>query len=97
MLVTLPFVLLLMDYWPLRRFKLGQEKGNGDIPEKYTDKGPDILRLVREKSHYFYLQQVGHRDFHRSKKWCVLQSMETISLSARLTNAMVSYLEYWEK
>ncbi|MCS5648989.1 MAG: glycosyltransferase family 39 protein, partial [Dehalococcoidia bacterium] len=43
MLITLPFVLLLMDYWPLRRFKLGQEKGNGDIPEKYTDKGPDIL------------------------------------------------------
>ena len=27
MLVTLPFALLLLDYWPLRRLKFGQERG----------------------------------------------------------------------
>ena len=98
MLVTLPFVLLLMDYWPLRRFKLGQEKGNGDIPEKYTDKGPDILRLVREKIPLFLLATgAGIVTFIVQKSGGALQSMETISLSARLTNAMVSYLEYLEK
>ena len=31
MLVTLPFVLLLLDYWPLRRLKFGQERGNNEI------------------------------------------------------------------
>jgi len=98
MLVTLPFVLLLMDYWPLRRFKLGQEKGNGDIPEKYTDKGPDILRLVREKIPLFLLATgAGIVTFIVQKSGGAFQSMETISLSARLTNAMVSYLEYLEK
>jgi len=98
MLITLPFVLLLMDYWPLRRFKLGQEKGNGDIPEKYTDKGPDILRLVREKIPLFLLATgAGIVTFIVQKSGGVLQSMESISLSARLTNAMVSYLEYLEK
>ena len=98
MLVTLPFVLLLMDYWRLRRFKLGQEKGNGDIPEKYTDKGPDILRLVREKIPLFLLATgAGIVTFIVQKSSGALQAMETISLSARLTNAMVSYLEYLEK
>jgi len=98
MLITLPFVLLLMDYWPLRRFKLGQEKGNGDIPEKYTDKGPDILRLVREKIPLFLLATgAGIVTFIVQKSAGAFQSMETISLSARLTNAMVSYLEYLEK
>ena len=98
MLITLPFVLLLMDYWPLRRFKLGQETGNGDIPEKYTDKGPDILRLVREKIPLFLLATgASIVTFIVQKSGGALQAMETISLSARLTNAMVSYLEYLGK
>ncbi|MCL0039418.1 tetratricopeptide repeat protein [Nitrospinaceae bacterium] len=95
MLITLPFVLLLMDYWPLRRFKLGQEKGNGDIPEKYTDKGSDILRLVREKIPLFLLAAgSGIVAFMVNK---VVLTMKDFSLSERLTNAMVSYLEYLEK
>jgi len=36
MLVTLPFVLLLLDYWPLRRFQFGQERGRNEILEKKT-------------------------------------------------------------
>jgi tetratricopeptide (TPR) repeat protein len=31
MLVTLPFVLLLMDYWPLERWKIGSGKGEPDL------------------------------------------------------------------
>jgi len=42
MLVTLPFVLLLLDYWPLRRFQIGSEK-------------PDIKSLVLEKVPFFAL------------------------------------------
>jgi tetratricopeptide (TPR) repeat protein len=98
MLVTLPFVLLLMDYWPLRRFKLGQEKGNGDIPEKYTDKGPDILRLVREKIPLFLLATgAGIVTFIVQKSGGTLRPMDFISLSARLNNALVSYSLYLQK
>jgi Tfp pilus assembly protein PilF len=39
MLVTMPFVLLLLDYWPLRRFETAQ--GGGRSPVKLlTEKGP---------------------------------------------------------
>ena len=50
MLVTLPFVLLLLDYWPLRRLKFGQERGNNEISEKNTAKRSEILQLVIEKN-----------------------------------------------
>jgi hypothetical protein len=44
MLVTVPFVLLLLDYWPLKRFDLAEEKdGRGDNPP------PKIFWLLLEK------------------------------------------------
>ena len=39
MLVTLPFVFLLLDYWPLRRLKFVQERGSSEVSEKNTAKG----------------------------------------------------------
>lgn len=50
MLVTLPCALLLLDFWPLGRMDLGQQK----IPAKQQDSDPmfqpaDIVRLVMEK------------------------------------------------
>ena len=42
MLVTLPFVLLMMDYWPLGRLKFAQEKGHNEITGEYTGKRLDI-------------------------------------------------------
>jgi hypothetical protein len=98
MLVTLPFVLLLMDYWPLRRLKFEQERGGNEISEKNTARRSEVFRLVREKIPLFLLATgAGIVTFIVHKGGGGLQSMETISLSARLTNAMVSYLEYLGK
>ena len=95
MLITLPFVLLLMDYWPLGRFKLRQGRGNGGIIEKYKDQKSDIFGLVREKIPLFLLAAgSGIVAFMVNK---VVLTMKDFSLSERLTNAMVSYLEYLEK
>jgi protein O-mannosyl-transferase len=79
MLVTLPFVLLLMDYWPLNRqtsfFCLIWEK----IP---------LLLLAAGSSITTYMVQ---------KSGGALYAMEVNSLSARIGNAMVLYLEYLKK
>ena len=45
MLVTLPFVLLMMDYWPLRRLNFKQENDNVE----YIYEKLDFWQLVREK------------------------------------------------
>ena len=70
MLVTFPFVLLLIDYWPLRRLKFEQERGNNEILEKNTAKGPGVFRLVLEKVPLFITcNRLKHCDLYRSKKF----------------------------
>jgi len=82
----------------LRRLKFGQERGSKEILEKNTAKKSEVLRLVREKIPLLLLTTgLSIVTFIVQKSGGVLKSMETISLSARLTNAMVSYLEYLEK
>lgn len=81
MVVTLPFLMLLMDFWPLQRLA-GRS-------------GRQFLLLVREKlpllllasasSALTYLVHVGGRNFH------------SYSAEARLANALSSYLNYIRK
>jgi len=49
MLVTLPFVLLLLDYWPLRRFQLGQA-AEGAVSRAVTPL-PENRRKEKRKKH----------------------------------------------
>ena len=55
MLVTLPFVLLLLDYWPLRRLKFEQERSHNEILEKNTARRSEFFQLVLEKIPLFLL------------------------------------------
>jgi len=98
MLVTLPFVLLLLDYWPLRRLKFEQERGGNEISEKNTARRSEVFRLVLEKIPLFLLTiGLGIVTFIAQKSSGNMNYMENSTFSTRLTNAMVSYLEYLEK
>jgi hypothetical protein len=57
MLVTLPFVLLLLDYWPLGRFSFGQSGVPSPNPKRSPDRdrGSTPRRLVLEKVPFFVL------------------------------------------
>jgi len=98
MLVTLPFVFLLLDYWPLRRLKFGQERGSSEVSEKNTAKRSEVFRLVLEKIPLFLLTiGLSIVTFIAQKSFGMLSYAENLTFSARLTNAMVSYLEYLGK
>jgi len=98
MLVTLPFVLLLLDYWPLRRFQFGQERGRNEILEKNTAKRSEVFRLVLEKVPLFLLTiGLSIVTVHWQKIAGAVKSLDAFPLQARLTNAIVSYLEYLGK
>jgi len=98
MLVTLPFALILLDYWPLRRFKFLQESDSSAILEKNIAKESEFLRLVLEKIPLFLLTVASSVvTFMVQKTGGALLAMETISLSARLNNAMISYVKYLGK
>ena len=83
MLVTLPFVLLLLDYWPLGRLALGPRFSWRLIVEKIP-----FLALALGSSVITFLVQ------NRSG---VVASLSTVSLGERLSNIPVAYVRYLGK
>jgi tetratricopeptide (TPR) repeat protein len=84
MLVTLPIVLLLMDYWPLGRHE------NGAWTER--------KRLVLEKLPWFALSGiVGVVTIYAQKQSGALQSLADYPFSDRLINAAMAYGGYIAK
>jgi tetratricopeptide (TPR) repeat protein len=91
MVVTLPFVLLLLDFWPLGRMKFHQ--GSNDSPPR-EPKIP-IFRLVWEKIPLFALAAISIVvTFAAQQKGGALKSLEAFPLTTRIANALVSYVSY---
>jgi tetratricopeptide (TPR) repeat protein len=84
MLVTLPFVLLLLDYWPLRRFENSRSKIS-QFAKLVKDKMPLFALSVASSCITLYVQ----RD--------AMSTLETVSISNRLSNALNSYVIYFAK
>ncbi len=105
MLVTVPFVLLLLDYWPLGRFR--GAAGTGSQVHRFTGsqvhRGSDTwlgrmpagCQLVMEKLPLLALSAVSCGITLSTH--ATMQSdrhLEPLSFLTRLANALVSYAEY---
>jgi hypothetical protein len=88
MLVTLPAVLFLLDYWPLGRYS--SAAGTTGQPPGRLSLG---MRLAAEKLPLLALAAVCCVVTPLAQGQAV-QSLEFIPFSARLTNAVVSYAVY---
>jgi protein O-mannosyl-transferase len=95
MLVTLPFVLLLLDYWPLGRLGFGVPSNKTPIEETPSLR-PSVWLVWVEKVPLLLLSAVS----------CVvtvwaqqnaIRPLEHLSLSTRAANAAVSYVAYLGK
>src|ERR1700677_546867 len=85
-LVTVPFLLLLLDYWPLNRLALLTSKASSVIPPT-----PPPARLVVEKIPLFALSAACCTATLWAQKGAV-DSIEWTSFSSRIANALVSYV-----
>ena len=82
MLVTLPFVLLLLDFWPLQRFSLSAFR----------------FPLLAEKLPFFLLSAISCVvTFLAQRKGEAVVSLESVPLLYRLENAPVAAAEYLVK
>ncbi|MFC1798185.1 tetratricopeptide repeat protein [Thermodesulfobacteriota bacterium] len=93
MLVTLPFVLLLLDYWPLGRF----QQNNARISESHLHKEEvkNALFLVREKIPFFFLTAASCVVTYTAQQTGgAVMSFEVNPFYARVANALVSYAKY---
>ena len=85
MLVTLPLVMLLLDWWPLKRFTI--------YDLRFT-----ILRLAREKIPFFVLSAISCVvTFIAQQKGGAITKLAGISMTGRIENAFVSYARYLDK
>jgi Flp pilus assembly protein TadD len=88
MLVTWPFVLLLLDYWPLNRLKWQPVDGLGRF-------GKAWLPLIREKLPLFCLVVAsGVVTYVAQAHGGAVRGLVDTPLSLRLANASVSYAKY---
>jgi Tfp pilus assembly protein PilF len=86
MLVTLPFVMLLLDYWPLGRVSSVECRVSR------------ARHLVVEKIPFFALSAVScWVTFLVQQKAGAVAALTRFSVSARMGNAFVSYARYLEK
>jgi Flp pilus assembly protein TadD len=100
--VTLPFVLLLLDYWPLNRFQFPplstNPKSPDPKPKNTSDRISTVLRLVWEKAPFFILSAASSilTAFAAQKAGAVI-SLKYSPFGSRIANALVSYATYIAK
>jgi hypothetical protein len=85
MLVTLPCVLLLLDYWPL-----GRLRGRGELSS--PDFRRTVFRLALEKAPLFLLAAASSAITIKAQRMDGALNAKTLRLGARLSNALVSYV-----
>lgn len=85
MVVTLPFVLLLLDFWPLQRLRPNASPKT-------------VVALIREKIPLFLLSAASAiLTIHVQQKGGAVKSLDVAPLADRISNALISYINYIHK
>lgn len=92
-IITFPFVLLLWDYWPLRRMAVKKGEPTASVfPQK------SLLALVEEKLPLFGIAAASAvLTMKAQRAGGAVLSLASSPISVRLSNAIVSYVKYIEK
>jgi Flp pilus assembly protein TadD len=94
MLVTLPIVLLFLDYWPLRRHENPVTLFDASV-RSYPSFLKACPRLIAEKIPLFFLSlAAGILALIGQQRIGAIQTMEVFPFQERFTNALVSYVWY---
>ncbi|HEV2394357.1 MAG TPA: hypothetical protein VG146_18565, partial [Verrucomicrobiae bacterium] len=107
MLVTLPCVLLLLDFWPLNRLRTAAQgnagvspAGSGGVspPSQHRYFPDGLWPLVREKIPFFLLSFAASVvTFLVQRGGGAVSSLVTVPFSLRVSNALLAYVRYISK
>ena len=93
--LTLPFILFLLDWWPLRRFQLSDlipEPRRKDLP---AGQRSVLRRLLLEKAPFLLLAFIGGLlGFYGQKTLGAVQTAAQFPISQRIQNAILSCVQY---
>ena len=89
MLVTLPAVMLLLDYWPLGRYR--QEEQEGGLPRLFKR----TAALVKEKIPLFVCSFCsGIVTIYAQHSGGAMSDLDAVSIGLRIENALIAYVSY---
>jgi tetratricopeptide (TPR) repeat protein len=101
MLVTLPFVFLLLDYWPLKRLGFNRRQEHASVApagEGILERQSHALKLVLEKLPLLVLSGVSiGLSILSTQQMGIVVATDTVPMTLRIANALVSYLSYLVK
>jgi protein O-mannosyl-transferase len=91
MLVTLPLVMLLIDCWPLGRYRQQAALDQLNLTGR-------VLALVKEKVPFFFFSLLSCLiTLSAQYKGGAINSLKTVPFGLRVENALVAYLKYLGK
>lgn len=99
-LVTLPFLLLLLDFWPLKRWGLpraapGGRGGKRKKTEPGRDDGPSPRRILFEKAPFLGLAVFSAVMTSLAQYFGgAVRTLEAVPFLVRIENALYSYVAY---
>jgi tetratricopeptide (TPR) repeat protein len=94
MLVTLPLVALLLDYWPLGRFRKDERQGGEQSGgEQSAGRMPAFVPLLLEKLPWLVLSAVSCAITIAAQKEAILP-LDRLPFVMRLPNVLTSYAAY---
>lgn len=90
MLVTLPFILLLLDFWPLKRIPCTEINNSFGWQ--------NIRPLLIEKIPFFICAIISSIiTFHAQSQGGAVNPLKIVPISVRISNSFISYVEYLNK
>jgi Tfp pilus assembly protein PilF len=94
MLVTWPFVMLLIDYWPLHRFNAAARATRLGTPRR-SEAATELWPLLREKLPLFALVLASAiMTLIAQSRGGAVRTLAHDPMALRLSNALVSYVKY---
>jgi tetratricopeptide (TPR) repeat protein len=91
MVITLPFVLLLLDYWPLQRTA-------GSTLSAFHSSQATVSKLLLEKIPLLFLSAASALITVKAQRsGMAVRSLHQFSLAVRVDNALVAYVSYLGK
>jgi tetratricopeptide (TPR) repeat protein len=88
MLVTWPFVMLLLDYWPLQRYY------HGEVSERSRGNFSTFRRLLAEKIPFFAVTAASCVVTYLAQSQGAVRSLAAVPLAYRLENVPVAITTY---
>lgn len=100
--ITFPFALLLLDYWPLRRFDFPRSPREGVEPGASASRAPSLWKLVAEKVPWLALSVVSAVIARTTGGQAFSYTLESeapasFPLWVRLATAAIGYAKYLGK